>query len=55
MKDLSTFVHEIDHDIPHFVKGDHDCSPTCKVDCTKRHKQDINYTFNFNSSISAYV
>jgi hypothetical protein len=52
MKDLSTFSHEIEHDIPHFETGDHDCSPICKVDCIQ---QDINYAFNFNASISAYV
>ena len=52
MKDLYTFLHEIDHDIPHFETGDHDSSVTCKVDCIQ---QDINYAFNFNASISAYV
>ena len=55
MKDLSTFSHEIDHDIRQFVNGDDDCSPIYKVDCIQRHMQDINYTFNFNASISAYV
>ena len=55
MKDLSTFVQEIDHDIPHFVNGDDDCSPICKVDCIQRHKQYVNYAFNFKASISAYV
>jgi hypothetical protein len=55
MKDLSTFSHEIEHDIPHFETGDHDCSVICKVDCVQRHKQDVNYAFNFNASISAYV
>jgi hypothetical protein len=55
MKDLSTFVQEVERDTQHFETGDHDCSVTCKVDCIQRNKQDIDCTFNFNASISAYV